>query len=206
MEHKQWSATAESEHFIYRAETERHWPPADILELLEGCYQEYQEMMGPALVSFIEVEDKLCPPGKISAMRSNGKIICEFPKGFGKVQGERELAYHFFAHEVFHHWVGGYTVSHGDAIEALTQYMANRTLARLGWFDSEILAARLDRSRISSTSVNCYYVRFNDLESEKGKEMLHKLCRELAECFRALFPTDERANVTPILSRYLGSV
>lgn len=206
MEHKHWLTIVESKHFVYRAEIERPWPPAKILELFEGCYREYYDIMGPALKTFIEVEDRLCPSGKRSARRINGQIICEFPKEFGKTQEDQELAYHFFAHEVFHHWVGGYTVSHGDAVEAITQYMANRTLAKLGWFHSDKLTRGLEKRRLNSSPVNRYYLCFNDLEAEKGEATLYKLCRELAQCFRALFPTYERADVAPILSRYLSSV
>ncbi len=203
MKHECWLSTADSEHFVYHAEAKRPWSPTEILELVEGCYREYYDMMGSGLKTFIEIEDRLCPKGKRSAMRSNGKIICEFPDGFGKTQDEQELAYHFFAHEVFHHWVGGYTVSHGDAIEALTQYMANRTLFRLGWFAHETLRQRLDRRRVRSTPLDRYYVGFSDLEKEKGEATLCKLCCELANCFRTLYPTYERADVAPILSCYI---
>jgi len=206
MDHESWLIVVKSKHFVYRVEAERPWTPEKILELLEGCYQEYYEMMGTGLKTFIEVEDRLCPSEKLSAILSGGKVICEFPKEFGKIQNAWELAYHFFAHEVFHLWVGGYTISHGEVIEALTQYMADRTLAKLGWIDNNRLTDSLKKRRISNTSIDRYYIRFYDLEAEKGEAILYKLCRELAECYRAIFPTDESADVTPILNRYLGDI
>jgi hypothetical protein len=207
MECEQWLAIAKCEHFVYRAEVERPWPPVTILELLEGCYREYYEMMGPGLKIWIEVEDRLCPSGKRAARRINGKIVCEFPDGFHNMQ----LAYHFFAHEVFHHRVGGYTVSHGTAIEALTQYMTNRTLAKLGWrpYDRLMRDRRQRRQQVDAGAggeMARYRVLFEDLESQKGESTLYELCRELAQCFRELFPTHEKADVAPILRRYLGSV
>lgn len=56
---QQWIATMRSEHFIYRAEVERPWTSESIVELLEKCYREYYEMMGPGLKTWIEVEDRL---------------------------------------------------------------------------------------------------------------------------------------------------
>lgn len=210
MEHEQWAATMQSEHFIYRVEVERPWSPATIVELLERCYREYYEMMGPGLKTWIEVADRLPPSGKRGARRINGKIICEFPFGFGYEQYERKLAYHFFAHEFFHHWVGGYTVSHGVAIEALTQYMANRTLVKLGFVASDqLIRNRQQRQQQidagAGGEITCYYLLFESLEKQKGEATLRQLCHELARCFRKAESMGEKADVAPILRSFLGS-
>jgi len=208
--HEQWAATMQSEHFIYRVEGERPWSPETILELLEACYREYYEMMGPGLKTLIEVEDKLSPSGKRAARRINGRIICEFPPGFGYEQHEQKLAYHFFAHEVFHHWVGGYTVSHGVAIEALTQYMANHTLVKLGFVaPDQLIRDHQQRQRQIDAGVmvefNRYYFLFENLEQQKGEATLYRLCQQLAECFQKAESVGEKADVAPILRSFLGS-
>ena len=160
--------------------------------------------MGPGLKTIIIAEDRLASQGREAAARINGAIICEFPDSFGQVQREREEAYHFFAHEVFHHWVGGYSVSHGEAIEGLTQYMADRTLARLGMVDSD--KPMRDRHRRQqhvdtgvATEETRYYVRFDDLEKREGEATLCRLCQELAGCFRQAESANDKADVAPSL-------
>lgn len=200
-----WSAILQSDYFKYKMEGRRGWSPESIIQLLEACYHEYQEIMGAGQNTWIEVEDRISISGRPAARRINGTIICEFPQGFGSKYDELKLAYHFFAHEVFHHWVGGYTVSHGKAIEALTQYMANRTLAKLQLVRPDQLERdRQKRQEGDEGEIGRYYLLFDSLELRKGKAILYQLCQELANCFKQAQSEGRRADVWPILRQYLN--
>ena len=129
-----WITSATSKHFAYKAETDRPWKPETILELLEQAHQAFEKRMGPGLDSVIEVEDRICEPNGLGASAEINKqvhspqdytievkFICEFPQNYGHTEQERDLAYHFFVHELFHCWIGGNVSNDCEQIVTITK-------------------------------------------------------------------------------------
>lgn len=218
------AVSATSEHFIYKAETDRSWKPETVLELLEQAHQAFEELMGPGLGTVIEVEDRICEPNNLGARAEinkqihspqdytiDVKFICDFPPNYGNTEQERDLAYHFFVHELFHCWIGG-EVSTGDdlIVEAITQYMTDWVLVHLGWCSEDMLV----RGRIKSqqiidaaipphTTIARYKLLFHQMHTD-DPENLHAFCKDLAACFRQQRSRD-KTDISAVLQRYLGT-
>ena len=221
-----------SEHFTYKAEVKRPWSPKTVLELLEQVYQEYEKFMGPGLNTTIEVRDNVCESNNHNArteikiqVRSpeepteevaeavviEAKIICGFPLNYGYIQQERELAYHFFAHELFHCWIGGAVANlYEPIIEAITQYMTDLTLVRLGWCRRNLLThGRVDwqemveTANLPHTLIAGYKLIFHKMYTNEP-ERLFAFCRDLADCFRQQRNCTE-IEISPVLELYLGA-
>ena len=147
-----WITSTPSKHFTYKVETNRPWKPETVLELLEQAHQAFEKLMGPGLDTVIEVEDRVCESNNLGARAEINnrvhsaqdftiavKFICEFPQNYGHAAQERDLAYHFFVHELFHCWIGGNVSNdYGQIVEAITQYMTDWTLVHLGWCDEDL--------------------------------------------------------------------
>ena len=221
----EWVSVASSEHFTYKAETDRPWKPETILELLEQAHQEFERCMGPGLDTVIEVEDRICEPNNLGARAKINKqvhsdqdytiavkFICEFPQNYGHTEQERDLAYHFFVHELFHCWIGGNVSNdHGQIVEAITQYMTDWTLVHLGWSTEDLLIReRVNWQRIVDTTdpphtTIARYKRLFDQMHTDDPENLLTFCRDLADCFRQqriLAETD----ISVVLQRYFGTM
>jgi len=224
MDTTEWIASASSRHFTYRTQAKRPWKPETVLQLLEQAHQEFEKLMGAGLDIIIEVEDRICEPKKYGAWSEvhkqihspqdysiEVKIICEFPLNYGYTQQEHDLAYHFFVHEHFHNWIGGSgSTSHGMVVEAITQYMTDRTLVRLGWCTEDMLIrGRIDRQRtiddgrLPHTTIARYQLLFDQIDTSDPDKLL-AFCRDLADCFRQQ-RNRRRTEVFPVLRRYLGT-
>lgn len=217
-----WIATASSARFIYRTEAKRPWSPETVLELLEQAHREFERRMGPGLDTVIEVEDRICGPNNLGARAEinkqvhseqestiDVKFICEFPPNYGHAPQERDLAYHFFVHELFHSWIGG-SVSNGYGliVEAITQYMTDWVLVRLGWCTENLLIRGrirnqqiIDNADPPHTTLAKYKLLFNQMHTADPENLL-AFCRDLADCFRQQrnLPQTE---IFPVLQRYL---
>ncbi len=225
MNSKEYIAVASSEHFVYKAETNRPWRPETILELLEQAHQEFEKLMGPGLDTVIEVEDRMCESNNVGARAEirkqihfqqtsiiEVKFICEFPQNYGYTEQERELAYHFFVHELFHCWVGGnVSSSDGLIIEAITQYMTDLMIGRLGWCNADFLIqGRANWQEIVKTAnlphklIAEYKLRFHKMYTN-DPDRLFDFCRDLATCFRQQ-RSREKTDISPVLQQYLGTV
>ena len=220
-----WIATASSARFIYRTEAKRPWRPETVLELLGQVHREFERRMGPGLDTVIEVEDRICEPNNLGARAEINKqfhsdqaytievkFICEFPPNYGHAPQERDLAYHFFVHELFHCWIGG-LVSNGYAliIEALTQYMTDWALVHLGWCTEDLLVRErgnwqriIDKADPPHTTLARYKLLFNQMHTADPENLL-AFCRDLADCFRQQRNRLE-TDVFPILQRYLRAI
>ena len=219
-----WVARTSSEHFNYKTEANRPWKPEAVLELLEQAHQEFVRLMGPGLDIVIEVEDRICEPNNLGARAEINKqihspqdytievkFICEFPQNYGHTERERDLAYHFFVHELFHCWIGGQVSPRYDpVVEAITQYMTDWTLVHLGWCSEDLLI----RGRVSSqqiidtatpphTTIARYKLLFHQMHTDDPEHLL-AFCRDLASCFRQQRNRLE-TEVFPVLQRYLGT-
>lgn len=219
-----WTTSATSKHFIYKAETDRPWKPETILELLEQAHQEFEKLMGPGLDTVIEVEDRICEPNNLSAHAEINKqvhspqdytvevkFVCEFPPNYGHTVQERDLAYHFFVHELFHCWIGGEVSTDGELIvEAITQYMTDWVLVHLGWCNEDMLV----RGRIKSqqivntatpphTTIAKYKLLFDQMHTDDPENLL-AFCKDLADCFRQQ-RSREKTDISPVLQRYFGT-
>ena len=219
-----WVASASSEHFIYKTETDRPWNPETVLNLLEQAHQEFERLMGPGLDTIIEVEDRICEPNNLGARAEINeqihsaqdftievKFICEFPPNYGYTEQERDLAYHFFVHELFHCWIGGNVSNdYGQIVEAITQCMTDWTLVHLGWCSEDLLV----RDRIKSqqiintatsphTTIAKYKLLFHQMHTDDSENLL-AFCRDLATCFRQQ-RTRKETEIRPVLQRYLGT-
>lgn len=224
MDITEWGASASSKHFIYKAETERPWTPETVLELLEQAHQEFESLMGPGLGIVIEVEDLICEPNNLGARAEINKqvhpaqgytvevkFICEFPQNYGDTEQERNLAYHFFVHELFHCWIGGnVSNNHGLIVEAITQYMTDWTLVHLGWCTEDLLIqGRINSQQIVDSAnpphatIAKYKLLFDQMHTD-DPENLFAFCRDLADCFRQQRSQTE-TDVLPVLQRYLGT-
>ncbi len=213
---------ASSEHFIYSAETDRPWKPETILELLEQAYQEFEKRMGAGLDTVIEVEDRICESNNLGARAELNKqvhsaqeytiavkFICEFPQNYGHAVQERDLAYHFFVHELFHCWIGGRTSNdHEQIVEAITQYITDRTLVHLGWSTTDLLIReRVNWRRIANTTtaphttIAKYKLLFDQMHTDDPEKLL-AFCRDLAICFRQQRSRKE-TDISFVLQRYL---
>ena len=218
-----WDSVASSQNFTYKAEARRPWSPKTILELLEQTRQEFEKLMGPGPDIAIQVEDRICEPNnygaraeidrQIYSLRERFrkiKIICELPTGYGYTEPERDLAYHFFVHELFHCWIGGAVTSgYEQIIEAITQYMTGWVLVHLGWCSEELLVReRADWQEIIDTEdspytiIAGYKILFDQMYTDDA-EHLFALCRDLADCFHAQRNREE-TDVLPVLHHYLG--
>ncbi len=214
----EYVSVASSKHFTYKAETDRPWQPETILELLEQAHQEFERHMGPGLETVIEVEDRICAPNTLGARAEINKqihsdrnytieevkLICEFPKNYGHTEEEQDLTYHFFVHELFHCWIGGNVSNdYGEIVEAITQYMTDRTLVHLGYCSEKLIVReRVNWQRAHTTIVK--YKRLFDQMHTDDPENLFAFCRDLADCFRQqriLAETD----ISFVLQRYLGT-
>ena len=222
---KKWVATASSEHFIYRTEANRPWSPETVLELLEQAHREFERRMGTGLDTVIEVEDRICEPNNLGAQAEinkqvhseqaytiDVKFICEFPPNYGHAPQERDLAYHFFVHELFHCWIGG-AVSNSDGliVEALTQYMTDRMLVCLGWCTEDLLIREqancqqiIDNADPPHTTLARYKLLFNQMHTDDPENLL-AFCRDLADCFRQQ-RNRAQTEIFPVLQRYLGAI
>ena len=219
-----WIASASSEHFIYKTETDRPWNPETVLDLLEQAHQEFERRMGPGLDTIIEVEDRICEPNSLGARAEINKqvhsaqdftievkFICEFPSNYGHTEQERNLAYHFFVHELFHCWIGGNVSNdYGQIVEAITQCMTDWTLVHLGWCSEDLLV----RDRIKSqqiintatpphTTIARYKLLFDQMHTDNPENLL-AFCKHLATCFRQQ-RTRKETEIRPVLQRYLGT-
>ena len=219
-----WVANASSKHFTYKAETQRPWEPETVLELLEQAHQEFERLMGPGLDVVIEVEDRICEPNNLGAWAEISKqvhstqestievkFICEFPQNYGHVEQERNLAYHFFVHELFHCWIGGnVSGNHGQIVEAITQYMTDWALVHLGWCTKDLLIQGrinsqqiVDSADLPHTTIAKYKLLFDQMHTDDS-ENLFAFCKHLANCFRQQRNREE-TNIFPVLQRYLGT-
>ena len=224
MMNRKWVASASSEHFIYKTEAKRPWTPETVLELLEQAYHEFEKLMGPGLDIIIEIEDRICAVNKLSARAEINKaihsledntieikFICEFPPNYGLTQGERDLAYHFFVHELFHCWIGGdVSPPYSSVIEAITQYMTNWILVQLGWCAEDLLDRErtncqqiLDNATPQHTTIAHYKLLFYQMHANDSDKLL-AFCRDLADCFRQQ-RNQRQTEVYPVLQQYLGS-
>ena len=224
MDVPKWVASASSKHFTYRAEAKRPWKPETVLELLEQAHQEFESRMGPGLDTVIEVEDRICEPHNYGARAEINKqvhsaqastievkFICEFPQNYGYTEQERNLAYHFFVHELFHCWIGG-AVSNGYGliIEAITQYMTDWVLVHLRWCSEDLLIRGrmncqqiIDNATPSHTTIAKYKLLFHQMHTDDSENLL-AFCKDLADCFRqqrSRMETDGSA----VLQQYLGT-
>ena len=224
MSKQNWIANASSEHFIYKAETDRPWKPETVLKLLEQAHQAFERLMGPGLGIVIEVEDRICEPNNLGARAEINrqihsaqddtievKFICEFPLNYGYTEQERYLAYHFFVHELFHCWIGGEVSTGGGLIvEAITQYMTDWVLIHLGWCSEDLLI----RERIKSqqiidtltpphTTIAKYKLLFHQMHTDDPENLL-AFCKDLADCFRQQ-RSEEETDISPVLQRYFGT-
>ncbi len=214
---------ASSEHFTYKTEAKRPWSPKKVLELLEQVYQGYEKLMGSGLDTIIEVRDIVCEPNNHSARTEikiqvhsaeeftiESKIICEFPPNYGYIQQEQDLAYHFFAHELFHCWIGGAVANlYEPIVEAITQYMTDLTLVRLGWCSEDLLIHGrvnwqeiIETANLPHTLIAGYKLIFDKMHTNEP-ERLFAFCRNLADCFRQQ-RTCMEIEISPVLERYLG--
>ena len=217
-----WLASASSEHFTYKVETKRPWNPETVLELLEQAHQKFERRMGPGLDTVIEVEDRISEPHTYGARAEINKqvhspqastikvkFICEFPQNYGDTEQERNLAYHFFVHELFHCWIGGNVSNdHEQIVEAITQYMTDWLLVHLGWCTEDLLI----RERINSqqivdsatpphTTIARYKLLFDQMHADDPENLL-TFCRDLADCFRQQRSRME-TDISPVVQRYL---
>lgn len=221
----EWIASASSKHFTYKAEAERPWKPETVLEFLEQAHQEFERRMGPGLDTIIEIEDRICEPNNYGARAEINKqvhsdqaftvevkFICEFPSDYGYTEQERNLAYHFFVHELFHCWIGGNVPNgNGQIVEAITQYMTDSVLVHLGWCTEDLLIQeRANWQRIVETAdpphttIAKYKLLFDQMHTDDPENLL-AFCKDLAACFhqqRGCLETD----ISPVLRRYLGIV
>lgn len=224
-------AVASSEHFTYKADAKRPWSPKTILELLEQAHQEFEKLMGPGLDTIIEVKDRVCGPNNHSARTEinvhvhsdqepeqeseqeftiEAKIICEFPLNYGYAQQEQDLAYHFFVHELFHCWIGGVVPNlYEPIVEAITQYMTDWMLVRLGWCSEDLLIAGRENwqqvvktANLPHTLIAGYKLLFDKMHTN-DPDTLSDFCRDLADCFRQQRNCAE-VEIAPVLQRYLG--
>ena len=219
-----WVANASSKHFTYKVETKRPWNPEQVLELLEQAHQEFEKFMGPGLDIVIEVEDRICKSHTYGARAEISKqvhsaqaytievkFICEFPQNYGNTEQERNLAYHFFVHELFHCWIGGNVSNdHGQIVEAMTQYMTDWTLVHLGWCTEDLwvrerdnLQHIIDTATPPHTTIARYKLLFHQMHAD-DPENLFAFCRDLADCFRQQRSRME-TDISPVLQRYLGT-
>ena len=219
-----WITSATSKHFTYKAETDRPWKPETILELLEQAHQAFVKLMGLGLGIVIEVEDRICEPNHLGARAEINKqvhsaqdftievkFICEFPPNYGHTEQERDLAYHFFVHELFHCWIGGKVSNDGGQIvEAITQYMTDWTLVHLGWCSEDLLIrGRISRQQIIDTAdpphttIARYKLLFDQRHTDDPENLL-AFCRDLADCFRQQRNREE-TDISPVLQRYFGT-
>ena len=224
MSKQNWVASESSEHFAYKTETNRPWKPETILELLEQAYQAFERLMGPGLDTVIEVEDQICAPNSLGARAEINKqvhserdstikvkFICEFPQNYGHSEQERDLAYHFFVHELFHCWIGGNVSNdHGQIVEAITQYMTDWTLVHLGWCTEDLRIRErinnqqiLDTATSPHTTIAKYKLLFHQMHTDNPENLL-ALCKHLAECFRQQ-PSRGATDISPVLQRYFGT-
>ena len=220
----EWVASASSKHFTYKAKTERPWGPETVLELLEQAHQEFERLMGPGLDIVIEVEDRICEPNNLGARAEINKqvhsaqastievkFICEFPQNYGHTKQERDLAYHFFVHELFHCWIGGnVSGGYGQVVEAITQYMTDWVLVHLGWCTEDLLIRErdnwqriIDTADPPHTTIAKYKLLFDQMHTD-DLENLFAFCKHLADCFRQQRSCLE-TEVLPVLERYLGT-
>ena len=219
-----WVTSATSAHFNYKAETNRPWKPETILELLEQAHQAFERLMGPGLEIVIEVEDRICEPNNLGARAEINKqvhspqdytievkFICEFPQNYGNTEQERDLAYHFLVHELFHCWIGGeVSTDDGLIVEAITQYMTDWVLVHLGW-GSEDLRIRgriksqqiIDNATPPHTTIAKYKLLFDKMHADEPENLL-AFCRDLAACFRQQRSREE-TDISPVLQRYFGT-
>lgn len=217
-----WVASASSKHFTYKVETKRPWKPEEVLALLEQANQEFERRMGPGLDTAIEVEDRICEPHNCGARAEINtqvhpdrtstigvKFICEFPQDYGYTEQERDLAYHFFVHELFHCWIGG-NVSDGyeQIVEAITQYMTDWILVHLGWCSEDLLVrGRINSQQIMDipnsphVTIARYKLLFFQMHTD-DPENLHAFCRDLADRFRQQ-RSRLKTDISPVVQRYL---
>ena len=138
------------------------------------------------------------------------KIICNFPLNYGYTQQEQDLAYHFFLHELFHCWIGGVVPNlYEPIIEAITQYMTDWMLVRLGWCSEDILIqGRVNWQQIVKTGnlphtlIAGYKLLFDEMHTN-DPDKLFDFCRDLADCFRQQRSRPE-VEISPVLQQYLG--
>lgn len=215
---------ASSEHFTYKAEGKRPWGATTVLELLEQTHQEFEKLMGPSLETIIQVEDRIGEPnnystraeikkqvGSVEEFTIEVRIICEFPIRYGHTEEEMDTAYHFFVHELFHCWIGGAVANlHQPIIEALTQYMTNWALVKLGWCSKDLLIRErtnwqhtLETANLPHTLIAGYKLHFDQIHTN-APEYLFAFCRDLAACFRDQQGYEE-IDVSYVLMRYLGT-
>ena len=222
MNKRAWDSVASSKNFTYKAAAKRPWSPKTILELLEQTRHEFEKLMGPGPDTVIQVEDRICEPNnygaraeinrEIYSLRARFreiKIICELPINFGFTEPERDLAYHFFVHELFHCWIGGTVSNHYEPIiEAITQYMTGWVLVYLGWCNKELLIQeRISWQEMAETedppytTIAIYKLLFDEMYTD-NPENLFAFCRDLANCFYQQRNREE-IDVLPVLQHYL---
>lgn len=218
-----WGSVASSKNFTYKAEGKRPWSSKTILELLEQTRQEFESLMGPGPDVIIQVEDRLCEPNdygarteidrQIYSLRARFreiKIICELPVDYGYTEPERDLAYHFFVHELLHCWIGGaVSKGYGLIVEAVTQYMTGWVLAYLGWCSEDLLVQEqanwleiVETEEPPYTTIAKYKLLFDEMYAVEP-ENLFAFCRDLANCFHQQRNRVE-IEIFPVMQQYLG--
>ena len=223
MNNRVWGSVASSQNFTYKGEAKRPWSPKTILELLEQARQEFEKLMGPGPDIVIQVEDRICEPNNYGARAEINKqlyslrerfreikIICELPIGYGYIESERDLAYHFFVHELFHCWIGGAVSDYyAPIIEAITQYMTGWVLVYLGWCREDLLVRErtnwqeiVDTEDAPYTIIAGYKLLFDQMYIDEA-EHLFAFCKDLADCFYQQRNREE-IDVLPVLQHYLG--
>ena len=224
MDVTKWLASASSGHFTYKAEAERPWSAETVLELLEQAHQKFEKLMGPGLDTIIEVEDRICEPNSLGARAEINKqvhsaqaytievkFICEFPQNYGDTEQERDLAYHFFVHELFHCWIGGnVSDGYGQIVEAITQYMTDWVIVHLGWCSEDLLVRGrincqqiIDTAAPPHTTIARYKLLFDEMHTDDSENLL-VFCKDLADCFRQQ-PSRMETDVSAVLQQYLGT-
>ena len=219
-----WVASASSKHFTYKVETKRPWNPEQVLALLEQANQEFEKLMGPGLDTVIEVEDRISESHNYGARAEISKqihspqestievkFICEFPQDYGYTEQERDLAYHFFVHELFHCWIGGNVADgYGQIVEAITQYMTDWMLVHLGWCSENLrIQERINCQQTIDTAdpphatIARYKLLFDQMHTD-DPENLFAFCKDLADCFRQQ-RSHMKTDVFSVLQQYLGT-
>ncbi len=222
MNNRAWGSVASSKHFTYKAEAKRPWSSTSILELLEETRQEFEKLMGPGPDIVIQVEDRICEPNnygaraeinrQIYSLREHFreiKIICELPTDYGYTEPERDLAYHFFVHELFHCWIGGaVSKPYEPIVEAITQYMTSWMLVHLGWCSEDLFVREradwqeiVDTENSSYTIIAGYKLLFDQMYTDDA-EYLFAFCKDLAGCFHEQ-RNQEEIDILPVLEHYL---
>ncbi|MBL8967108.1 MAG: hypothetical protein JNG85_08865 [Spirochaetaceae bacterium] len=165
--------------FRYSRSGARCWTDQEIIDLLVAADAWFGAFFGSDPNDLVRVTDQDGgyypgtradkPPAIMKRAGGRGvEIDIYLPPGYGAYLAERDMAKHFFTHELLHSWYYPWRGSDDVYAEPLTQYLTRRFLLEKGYvaglsFDEDV--RRRKASAAAGSEIDRYFLLFDEFRA-----------------------------------------